>query len=319
LILVGGQGLLYTWLLFYQKAYLETSLHDEMSAIARHIAATAPAEIADQRSLDQVLSLLLRTGSVLSSRIVDGEGRTLASKTAPRPDAGESGPVSRWVFSIPEVNTVRVPMRMDGGTTGTVEVTYSGKRVNDVMGRFLVIPPIMQIMTFLVVIYAILRFFRRKVSSPVASINAAMGRITEGDLAAEVPDIGDNEIGSIATGARFLAEKLSTTLSRFNSLSNDVVAVLDQLTNVLSVVRDTTRNQAAAIDRVISIIRTTNEQQREAAESTDRLSASPMTTLPARDQDLRRGDRGQLGAPVPVSGGLLRHDLHPVAVNAEHR
>lgn len=274
LILVVGQGLLYAWLLFYQKAYLETSLHDEMSSIARYIADTAPAEITDQRSLDQALSLLLKTGSVLSARIVDGEGRTLAEKTASRQvsDTEESGPRLRWFFSIPEMNTVRVPMRMDAGTVGAVEVTYGGTRVNEVMRRFLVIPPMMQIMTFLVVIYAILRFFRRKVSSPVASINAAMGRITEGDLAAEVPDIGDNEIGSIATGARFLAEKLSTTLIRFNSLSSDVVAVLDQLTNALSVVRDTTRKQASAIDRVISVIRTANERQREAAESTDKLS-----------------------------------------------
>lgn len=275
LILMVGQGLLYTWLLFYQKAYLEMNLHDEVSAIARHLADTVPSELADQRSLDQTFSPLLRSGCILSIRVADSAGRTIAAKAAPgmaSDGSGKSGPRPLWFFSIPEVNSVRVPLRADGGTPGVIEVTYSGNRVNNVMKRFLAIPPVMQIVTFLVVIYAILLFFRRKVSSPVASINAAMSRITEGDLVAEVPDIGDSEIGSIATGTRFLAEKLSTTLNRFNSLSTDVAAALDQLTNVLSVVRDTTRKQAAAIDRVISVIRTANERQREAVESTDRLS-----------------------------------------------
>ncbi|MEK6745089.1 MAG: HAMP domain-containing methyl-accepting chemotaxis protein [Nitrospirota bacterium] len=273
LILVVGQGILYTWLLLYQKAYLEQSLHREMKTVARQIADTALTPGVDQRSLDRFLDLVVRTGSVLSVSVVDGSGRPLASRTAPAAQsrsAGTVGTPSRWLFSIPDVNTVRVPLRTGGA--GAVEVAYSGRTVNEVMGRFLVIPPVMQIITFLVVIYAIVRFFRRQVSSPVASINAALRRITEGDLVAEVPDVGGAEIGSIATGAKFLAEKLSTTINRVNSLSNDVAAALEGLTAALTGVRDSTRSQAAAIDGVMSVIRKANEQQRSSTEGTDRLS-----------------------------------------------
>lgn len=274
LILVVGQGLLYTWLLFYQKAYLEESLRSEMTAVARQIADTAAMQGVDQRSLEQFLDLVLKTGSVLSISVVDGNGRSLAARTAPAAQAGGAGTdssPSRWLFSIPAVNTIRVPLRTVG-VAGTVELTYSGRSVNEVMGRFLVIPPVMQTITFLVVIYAITLFFRRKVSSPVASINAALSRITEGDLIAEVPDIGGAEIGSIATGAKFLAEKLSTTITRVNSLSNDVTAALEGLTTALAGVRDSTRAQAAAIDGVMAVIRNANEQQRTSTEGTDRLS-----------------------------------------------
>ncbi|MDH4162189.1 MAG: methyl-accepting chemotaxis protein [Nitrospirota bacterium] len=273
LILVVGQGGLYTWLLLYQRAYLETSLRRDMTAVARQIGDTITRQNTDQRSLEQFLDLVLGTGSVLSVRVIDGTGRELVARTAPRSkiDAGSGTSSSRWLFSIPSENTLRVPLRTDGGA-GAVEVIYSGRTVNEVMGRFLVIPPVMQTITFLVVIYAIARFFRSRVSFPVASINAALSRITEGDLVAEVPPIAGTEIGSIATGARFLAEKLSSTLARVDFLSKGVAAALERLTASLAAVRDSTHAQAESINSVMSVILKANEQQRSSTESTDRLS-----------------------------------------------
>ncbi len=267
-ILVVGQGLLYTWLLLYQKSYLEQSLRNEMMAVARQIADTSAKQGADPLSLEQFLDLVLKTGSVMSVRVVDGNGRVLVARTA---HAMPNGSPPLWLFFIPTVNTVRVPLRTDGAA-GAVEVTYSGRSVNDVMGRFLVIPPVMQIITFLVVISAIILFFRRKVSAPVASINAALNRITEGDLVAEVPDVGGAELGSIATGAKFLAKKLSTTLTRINTLSIDVAATLKRLTGTLEAVRNSTRAQTAAINSVMAVIRNANAQQLSSTEGTKRLS-----------------------------------------------
>lgn len=267
LILVVGQGALYTWLLLYQKAYLEESLRSEMTTVARQIAESAGKQGADQPSLEQFLDLIFKTKSVLSIRVVDENGRALIARTAP---AAQTDPPSQWLFFIPSRNTVRVPLRTSGA--GAVDVTYSGRPVNDVMGRFLVIPPVMQLITFLVVISAIVLFFRRKVSSPVASINAALNRITEGDLIAEVPEIGGAELGSIATGARFLAQKLSTTLTRVNALSNDVAAALDRLTAALEIVRNSTRAQTDAIDSVMAVIRSASAQQLSSTEGTNMLS-----------------------------------------------
>ncbi len=271
LILVAGQGILYTWLLLYQKSYLEKSLRSEMTAVAVQIA-DAAAQGGDQRTLELILDVVLKTKSVLSIRVTDGSGRTFTRTAPAAADKGESSASTRWLFSIPAVNTVRVPLPQAGA--GAVEVMYSGRTVNEVMERFLVIPPVMQIATFLVVIYAIVLFFRRKVSSPVASINAALGRITEGDLAAEVPDIGGAEIGSIATGAKFLAEKLSVTLSRVNALSGNVASALAQLTGALAIVRNSTRAQTTAIDNVISVIKNANDQQRSSTDGTDKLSSA---------------------------------------------
>ena len=271
LIFVVGQGVLYTWLLLYQKDYLEKSLHSEMTVIARQIADTAALQNVDQRFLEQFLNMVLATQSVLSIRIADGNGKLIAERTAPGGVPKDASP-PRWLFSIPNVNTIQVKVPLRTGGMGAVEVAYSGRTVNEVMDRFLVIPPVMQFITFLVVSYAIFLFFRRKVSSPVASINAALRRITEGDLVAEVPEVAGAELGSIATGTKFLAEKLTTTISRVNSLSNNVAAALERLTLALAGVRDSTREQSAAIDGVMSVIRSANEQQRASTDGTDRLS-----------------------------------------------
>jgi methyl-accepting chemotaxis protein len=144
--------------------------------------------------------------------------------------------------------------------------------VNEVMSRFLVIPPVMQLVTFLVVITAIVLFFRRKVASPVAGINAALARITEGDLVAPVPSVDGAEIGSIADGVRFLAGKLGASLTRVNTLSNDAASALERLTAALSVVRDATAGQAASIESVMAVIRRANERQRSSTEGTDRMT-----------------------------------------------
>ena len=72
-----------------------------------------------------------------------------------------------FMFYIPEINIIKFPVKAGGKDTGSIEVVYSGKSVNEVMRRFLVIPPFVQVVTFLVIIYAIVKFFQRKVGRPV--------------------------------------------------------------------------------------------------------------------------------------------------------
>jgi methyl-accepting chemotaxis protein len=272
-ILIVGQGSLYTWLLLYQRSYLEQDLRGQMTDVAAHCAGIAAAPGTDPRVLAQVLDLAVKTRGVLSLKITDDQGNVVVTRSASLPSAGNGTTDSSCLagfFCIPDRNTVTVPLRPGG--RGTVEVVYSGQPVNAVMGRFLVIPPVLQVITFLMVISAILLFFRRKVSSPVARINEALGRITEGDLVAAVPDLGDTEIGSIATGARFLSAKLRATITRIDSLSNEFVSVLEQLSSALEHMGASSHAQADSIAGVISVIRKADEQQRTSTDDTEQLA-----------------------------------------------
>ena len=275
-ILVVGQGILYTWLLLYQKSYLETKLRSDVLLTAQQIAEMASTSGGDDKAFDRFQDALLKGGLVLSIKVIDGKGARIVEKIAPgvlsvsETDDDWLGPFA--FFFAPSVSTVRVPP--EAGAAVSVEVRYSGQSVNEVMKRFLVIPPVMQFITFVVVIYAIITFFKKKVTLPVESINNVLLRITAGDLAAEVPEIGESEIGSIAKGMRFLIENLATTIARFNSISSHAAFAMDQLTVTLKNVSEATRRQAGSIDSVISAIRSASEAHRKTTENTDKLSRS---------------------------------------------
>lgn len=274
LILVVGQGVLYTWLLLYQKIYLEKRLMDEVKATAGHIGNVALTNGAEAATLDQFLQAVIKGGLVLSVTIVDMEGKTVATKTHP---GGISEPEKRGlnpflIFYIPSVNRMTVTVKGDGGDRGKVEVVYSGQSVNELMKRFLFVPPFMQGVTFFFVVYAIVRFFRRKVSNPVNNINNALARVTAGDLTVDIPETGDTEIGSIVKGLKFLVESLSSTIKRHNSLSGNVAIAMGQLTVTLKNLSDGARKQTKAIDDVIALIKGVNESQRKTTENTDKLS-----------------------------------------------
>jgi methyl-accepting chemotaxis protein len=275
LILVVGQGILYTWLLLYQKSYLERRLRDEVTATARHIADMAATAGLSSTSLEQSLEILLKRGQILSITVTDGAGRTVLAKAAQSAAVDDAkkesiGPFS--VFYVEASSTVSVPYAAAAKGGGNIEVIYSGSPVNEVMRRFLVIPPVMQSITLLGIIFAIAKFFQKKVSIPVENINKVLARVTAGDLTAEVPKTEDNEIGSIASGLQFLIDRLSATIARFNSLSGNVASAMGQLTVALSHISESATKQSLSIDTVISSIRDANTTQKRITENTDRLS-----------------------------------------------
>lgn len=272
LILVIGQGILYTWLLLYQKGYLEERLRDEVTATGRYIGEIA-AMGHDSRQLDLFLSSLVKSGNILSIKITDREGKTVAAKTAQIRSREDGGINPFSMFYTPAVNVANVLVRADGETSGSVEIIYSGRQVNEVMKRFLIIPPVMQSITFLLIVFAIAKFFQRKVGIPVGRINKALSSVTVGDLKVDVPDLGNNEMGSIARGLRFLIERLSSSISRFNSISGNVAMAIEQLTVTLKNLNEAARRQARSMDDLISNIKVANDSQRVIADNTDKLSS----------------------------------------------
>jgi methyl-accepting chemotaxis protein len=272
LILVVGQGILYTWLLLYQKMYLEERLREEATATAQHVSEMIGSPgVTEDRALDEFLEVLLKEGLVTKVTVTDSSGKKLLSKGQTE-DSGSSerGLLNPYrIFYVPSANTVDVPL---GVGAGKVEVVYSGQSVNELMKRFLFVPPFMQGVTFLVVVYAIIKFFRKKVSDPVRDINSSLARITAGDLTVKMPETADKEIGSIVKGLRFLVESLSSTIARSNSLSGNVAAAMDQLTVTLNSLSERAKKQSRSIDRVVSMIREVNNSQKKTTENTDKLS-----------------------------------------------
>lgn len=272
IILIVGQGMLYTWLLLYQKKYLAGELKENVEAIGKHAAEMTLIIGSEQMHLTPFMESLLRNEHILSIKVADKEGKTIISISKEMKGKSDNGFSLYSIFYIPAESSISVPISHDAASNGKIEITYSGHPVNKVMKRFLIIPPVMQIITFILIVFAIVRFFNSRVSTPIRKINHALGMVTAGDLTIEVPEIGSSEIGSIARGFKFLIERLSSTITRLNSLSGNVATAMGQLTVTLRNVSESARKQSNSINEIISSMRTASESQKKITENTDKLS-----------------------------------------------
>ncbi len=270
LVLVVGQGAMCLWFAQSQKTYFAESLRNKIRTAAGLVAsfsATAM-ESYDFRSLDQYLDALSKDEDIISVRILDKEGKVFRDK-AFRSDAGRRG---LNPFYIPWVNEYKTPMKAGEETKGAVEITYSGEKANDGIAKLFKIPPLMQLAVFLFVTYAIYVMFQRRVGKPVETINAAVARITEGDLTVELPEMEKGEMEAIARGLQYLVERLSGSVARVNSLSGNVAAALEQLTGTLRNTGEAARKQSKSVDGVIAAVRAANSVQAGTSENADKLS-----------------------------------------------
>lgn len=270
LILVIGQGILYTWLLLYQKSYLKQRLRDEVAATAEHIRDAAVTMGYDSKQLDIFLETVIKSRNILSVKIVDVKGNVLAAKAVQYKEEGR-GINPFFMFYISEINIINLPVKAGGKDAGSIEVVYSGQSVNEVMRRFLIIPPVMQGITFLVIIYAIVKFFQRKVGRPVKKINEALAMATGGDLTVEISEFKDDEFRSIANGFRFLIDRLASTLNKLRSMSEDVSMAINQLTLTFRNVNQGTQKQTESINNVTASIKHASESHKQITEDTGKL------------------------------------------------
>jgi methyl-accepting chemotaxis protein len=270
LILVIGQGILYAWLMLYQKSYLKQRLGDQVTATAGHIRDAAATMGHDSKQMDMFLETIVKSGTILSVKIIDVKGNILAAKAVQyKEEAGGINPF--FMFYISEINSISLPVKAGGKDAGSIEVVYSGQSVNEVMRRFLVIPPFMQVITFLVIIFAIAKFFQRKVGRPVKRINEALARATAGDLTVEISEFKDDEFGSIANGFRFLIGRLASTLNKMRSMSENVSMAISQLTLTFRNVNQGTQKQTESSNNVIASIRYANESHKQITEDVGKL------------------------------------------------
>lgn len=274
LILMIGQGILYTWLILYQRSYLKDRLLDEVKATAEHVRDAAATMGYDSKQLDIFLETIVKSGNIVSVKISDVKGNVLAAKAVQYKEEGSAsggGINPFFMFYIPEISIIKLPVKTSASGGGSIEIVYSGHSVNEVMRRFLIIPPFMQVVTFLVIIYAIIKFFQRKVGRPVKKINEALARATGGDLTVEISEFRDDEFGSIANGFRFLIGRLASTLNKLRSMSEDVSMAINQLTLTFRNVNEGTQKQTESSNNVIASIRHADESHKQITEDVGKL------------------------------------------------
>lgn len=270
-VLLAGQILGTVLFVLNTRASLLDSLEARMrsiSAIAAGVS-SGPLLSYDYSQIDAYIEEIGRDEEIASLRILDIKGNVLREKIK----ASDTGKEGLDPFFLKKNLSMRAPVIASGEKIGEVVIEYSAFKINeDVSGNMLVIS-LYQFVLLLLVVFVMSLLFRRNIKNPVLSINKAIEHITSGDLSTPVPDLGQNEIGSIAKGVAFLEKRLSLMIAKMNSTAVNVAMAIKQVDYTYKNVIGGITTQSDEVKDVIRSIQNATKLQAEISDSTERLSS----------------------------------------------
>jgi methyl-accepting chemotaxis protein len=275
--------------IFYTRASLLDSLENRIAregAIAAGVSADSLMK-SEYVLLDTYLDEIMKDEDIMSIHILDREGKAVRE----RRKAADTGNSPLATF-YKERLSFRKPVTVDGTKIGEVVVDYSTKSINETLSENIITISLYQLIMLLTVGVIMTLFFNRNIKAPVSKINRAVEKITLGDLTTEVPDLGEDEMGSIAKGIAFLAERLSLTVSRLNSTAVNVSMAIKQVDVTYKNVIAGSQRQGAAVKEIMKSIHYANKAQSDIRASTERLeglsteNVSSLTELKATADEI---------------------------------
>ncbi|MBI4823212.1 MAG: HAMP domain-containing protein [Nitrospirae bacterium] len=270
LILIVGQGSLWTWFLFNQKAHTSAMLKNKIGSLGNLVREPSLDAIlnSNYESLDRYIDGITKDGDIISIRITDKGGNVVREKSSGVQQRGKTiNP-----FFVSWTNELTIHLKSGVEEIGTVTISYSGKQVNEAMQRLLTVPPLGQSLVFLITIYIIYLFFQRKIGKPVSVLEDRLRSITAGDLTVKIPDIGKNELGTIAHGLRFLVDGMTSTVSKLHSTAANVAMAIRQLQLTFDNVTQGVQKQSTAVDSISQSLKNAHESQKKITDGTEKMS-----------------------------------------------
>jgi methyl-accepting chemotaxis protein len=256
-ILNGRTSLLYS---------LESRVQ-RISAIAAGVS-TKPLLNHDYSLIDTFLDEIIRDEEITSVHILDRGGNVIRERV--KTVDMSQGSMNPFLFR--KILSQKTPIIVSGKKIGEIIIDYTALKINEDMSRNMLSISLYQLALLFSVSFLLMVLFRRNVKNPVFAINKAIEKITSGDLSTPVPYAGENEIGEIAKGVRFLEERLSAIISRMNTTSANVSAAIKQVDHTYRNVMEGITTQTNSVKEVIGSIQNAAKSQTEISDSTERLS-----------------------------------------------
>lgn len=261
LILMVGQGVGTFLYLQYNRSSLVSALHERMQRTVRESAGVTAEPIMNYNFplLDSFMTELLKDRDISAMQFTDKEGKVIKERRATRAKG--------------RVFTIGQPITLAEETIGKVTIEYTTTTIDESMARSMVLIPLYQGVLLVVVALVLIRLFNQAIKKPVMDINMAIDRITAGDLHVSVPVLRDDEIGGIAKGVSFLAEKLSASILKIDAISANVTRGARQLQETFDKVRCTVDSEQRSTSELSRSVQQANESQKQINSATDQLLA----------------------------------------------
>ncbi len=270
-ILLVGQSLGAVILILYSRSALADSLESRMKRAAAIVAgvSSGPLLSYDYAGIDMYLEEIMRDEDIVAVHIMDSGGKVV--KESEKRKAADLATVNPFLFH--RNMQVRAPVVVGGSKVGEVMIDYSPKSINGKISNSILTISFYQIFMLVVVGVVMSALFGRNIKKPVLSINTAIEKITMGELKAEVPDLGESEIGSISRGIAFLAERLSATIAKLNSTALNVSMAIKQVDATYGNAISGTKRQSDALKEIAKAVHKANRTQAYINENTEKLTS----------------------------------------------
>lgn len=271
IILLIGQSLGTLIFILYGRAALFDSLEKRMQRTAGIVAgvSSGPLLSYDYALIDTYLQEVMKDQDITAVRIADVAGKT--ARESVKTSAGAQG--AGTLFFSGKALSLKTPVVVGGSKIGEVAIDYSLNTINKNLMESIVTVSLYQLIMILVVGVVMVLLFNKDIKRPVSRINQAIERITMGELSTDVPDLGENEIGSIAKGISFLSERLSMTLSKLNATAMNVSMAIKQVDATYNNVINSTSRESNAVKEIIRSIHGANRAQSEIYDSAEKLAS----------------------------------------------
>lgn len=270
-ILLAGQLTVTVILFLHTKSTLFDSLQKRINKAATIISGVSSAPILsyDYATIDTYLQETVKDEDINAIHIYDKDGKVIREKIKQvDTDIKTINP-----FLYKKTMTMRVPVVATGEKIGELVVNYSAKTVNESISKSMILISLLQGIMLVVLGVVMMFLFNRDIKKPVQKIIRAIEQITTGDLSAHVPDVGENEIGSIGKGIIFLEERLLTIVTKLNSTAVNVSMAIKQVEMMYKSVTDGIAKQSAALKDMMQSLHNANKAQAEILSNTEKLSS----------------------------------------------
>jgi len=269
-ILLIGQSLGALAMVFFTRTALFNSLENRVKREASIAAGVSrgPLQSSDYSSIDAYFEEIMRDEDITAIHILDNSGKVVRESVKASDNDASAG-----LLFYKRNLSYAVPVSASGEKIGEVVVDYSTKSINRNLLENMLMISLYQLIMVLAVGVIMMFIFNRNIKKPVSEINRTIERITVGELSAEVPDLGENEMGGIAKGIAFLAERLSVTISRLNSTAINVSLAIKQVDITYKNVMTGMTKQTTAVKDVVKSVHNTNKAHSEINESVERLAS----------------------------------------------
>jgi len=257
------------FLLYIRSSFLE-EIRTRMKMSAAIVAGVSayPLLSYDYSLIDTYLEEVAKDEGITSIHIFDSKGKVVREKIkAEAADISSANPLH-----IRKSMTEKVQVKSGGAGIGEIVINYTGKSVNDRINKSIILISVYQGIALALIGFVVIYFFNRNIKRPVVKINAAIGKITTGDMTVAVPDLGDDEIGGIAKGVAFLEERLSTVIVKLNSTTVNVAMAIQQVDSTYKNVTGGITTQSDEVKDVIRSIQNAAKSQAEISDGTEKLS-----------------------------------------------